>query len=165
MKLPLAPIVVMSELDEFMHDIDKQQVVLTNGVFDIFHRGHSDFLSKCSEKGDYLIVGINQDQSVRRLKGPDRPLNSFLARASVVASMRWVDAVVGYPQDTANQLLQRVRPTVYVKGSEYSLGSSGKGLPEWKTAQRLGISVHFVDLTPGYSTTSIINSRLQQDLD
>lgn len=165
MKLARAPIIAVSDVDKIMHDMDGKKVVLTNGVFDVFHRGHSDFLSACAEKGDYLIVGVNQDHSVRKLKGADRPLHSFSARASVVASIRWVDAVVGYHQDTADELLQRIRPNIYIKGSEYSPRTLGKVLPEWETANRLGISVHFVDLTPGYSSTAIINSRVPRDID
>ena len=128
------------------------KVVFTNGCFDILHLGHLDFLGKASELGHKLIVGLNTDTSVNRLKGTGRPVNNEQARAMMLASLAIVDAVVLFEEDNPYELIQRIVPNVLVKGSDYRveeivghdivLGNGGSVIP--------------IGLLEGYSTTSII---------
>jgi len=132
-----------------------RRVVLTNGCFDILHAGHVNYLEKARERGDFLVVGLNDDQSVRILKGPGRPINPVHDRAAVLAALRAVDAVVIFPNITADELIRVVRPQFYVKGADYR----EETLPEAKAARAVGAELYFVPLLPGHSTTSIV-SRL-----
>ena len=93
-----------------------QSVVLTNGCFDLIHHGHIRFLQACAALGDVLVVGLNDDESVTALKGQGRPVLTADQRAQILASIRWVDLVVIFPQLTAGRLIEAVRPDVYVKG-------------------------------------------------
>ena len=136
------------------------RVVFTNGVFDLLHPGHVDVLRAARECGDALIVGINSDASVRRLKGPDRPVRGEAERAYVLASLRAVDAVTVFDEDTILQLVQALAPDVIVKGGDYS-EATVVGATEVRAR---GGSVVIVPLTPGQSTTSIIEKlRAQRD--
>ena len=94
------------------------RVVFTNGCFDILHAGHVRYLTAARAQGDVLILGLNSDASVRRLKGPSRPINNELDRAEVVGALAAVDAVVIFGEDTAETLIAKVRPAVYVKGGD-----------------------------------------------
>ena len=96
-------------------------VVFTNGCFDVIHAGHVQMLREAASRGDYLVVGINSDDSVRRLKGEGRPVNSVADRAAVLGALRSVDAVVSFGEDTPHRLLERIRPDVLVKGGDYSV--------------------------------------------
>ncbi|HEX7978695.1 MAG TPA: D-glycero-beta-D-manno-heptose 1-phosphate adenylyltransferase [Gemmatimonadaceae bacterium] len=129
------------------------RVVFTNGVFDLIHPGHVDILSGARRAGEHLIVAINSDESVRRLKGPTRPVRGEAERAYVVAAFESVDCVVVFDQDTPLELVMRLRPDVLVKGGDYSeetiVGASQ--VRSW------GGNVHVVPLTPGQSTTNIIS--------
>ena len=128
------------------------KVVFTNGCFDILHLGHLDYLGKASELGHKLIVGLNTDTSVKRLKGASRPINNEQIRAMMLAKLAIVDAVVLFEKDTPYELIQRIIPNVLVKGSDYGveeivghdivLGNGGSVIP--------------IDFLEGYSTTSII---------
>ena len=95
------------------------KVVFTNGCFDILHRGHVEYLSKAADMGDVLVVGLNTDASVKRLKGEGRPINDEQARALVLASLSFVDAVVLFDEDTPYELIKALRPDVLVKGADY----------------------------------------------
>ena len=97
------------------------KVVFTNGCFDILHRGHVEYLSKAADRGDVLVVGLNTDASVKRLKGEGRPVNNEESRALVLASLSFVDAVVLFDEDTPYELIKAVRPDVLVKGADYKL--------------------------------------------
>ncbi len=132
-----------------------RRVVLTNGCFDILHAGHVSYLEQARELGEFLVVGLNDDQSVQRLKGPGRPINPVHDRAAVLAALRSVDAVVIFSDTTADELIRVVRPSIYVKGADYQEDT----LPEAKTARAVGAKLHFVPLLPGRSTTNVI-SRL-----
>ncbi len=128
------------------------RVVFTNGVFDLLHPGHVDVLLGARREGDALVVGVNSDDSVRRLKGPSRPVRSSAERCYVLAALQMVDAVVQFEQDTPLELITTLRPDVLVKGGDYDEDSI-VGAPEvigW------GGRVVVVPLTPGHSTTSII---------
>lgn len=128
------------------------RVVFTNGVFDLLHPGHVDVLTAARALGDALVVGLNSDQSVHRLKGPTRPIRSERDRAYVLAALEVVDAVVIFEQDTPLELIQRLRPDVLVKGGDYR-PETVVGRPE---VESWGGRVVIVPLTPGQSTTSIV---------
>jgi D-beta-D-heptose 7-phosphate kinase / D-beta-D-heptose 1-phosphate adenosyltransferase len=135
-----------------------QPVVLTNGCFDLLHVGHVRYLQVARSFGK-LIVGVNSDRSVRALKGPSRPVLSELDRAEILASLRWVDAVVIFDDATAEPLLEAIGPDTYVKGADY--GAGGRPLPEADVARRLGTRVVLIDLVEGRSTTSVIDTILR----
>ena len=128
------------------------RVVLTNGVFDLLHPGHIDLLTAARLKGDALVVGLNTDSSVKRLKGPTRPVRNEFERAYVVAGLEAVDCVVLFEQDTPLDLVLALKPDVIVKGGDYD-ESTIVGASEIKS---WGGEVAVVPLTPGQSTTSII---------
>jgi rfaE bifunctional protein nucleotidyltransferase chain/domain len=129
-----------------------QTVVLTNGAFDVLHPGHLGYLREARGLGDLLVVGVNTDDAVTRLKGPGRPLVAENDRAEMLAALEPVDLVVLFPEPRADDLIRRVRPDVYVKGGDYSPES----LPEADTAAELGIDVRLIDYRRGYSTTALI---------
>lgn len=128
------------------------RVVFTNGVFDLLHPGHIDLLTAARLKGDALVVGLNTDSSVKRLKGPTRPVRNEFERAYVLAGLEAVDCVVLFEQDTPLELVLALKPDVIVKGGDYD-ESSIVGASEIKS---WGGEVAVVPLTPGQSTTSII---------
>ena len=129
-----------------------QRVVFTNGCFDILHAGHVRYLEAARALGDCLVLGLNTDASVRRLKGETRPVNTELDRAAVVGALVAVDYVVLFDEPTAETLIEKVRPAVYVKGGDYTRET----LPEARVVEKYGGEVHFIDLVPGRSTTKII---------
>jgi rfaE bifunctional protein nucleotidyltransferase chain/domain len=129
-------------------------VVFTNGVFDLLHVGHIDLLTAARARGDRLIVALNSDASVRRLKGPARPVRSEAERAYVVAALEAVDAVTVFEQDTPLEIVLALRPDVLVKGGDYSLDTI-VGRTE---VESWGGRVQVVPLTPGQSTTRIIEA-------
>ena len=128
------------------------RVVFTNGVFDLLHPGHVDVLVAARDRGDALVVGLNSDSSVRRLKGPERPVRSEAERAYVLAALEAVDAVVLFEQDTPLDLVVALEPDVIVKGGDYNEDTI-VGAAEVRAR---GGDVVVVPLTPGQSTTSII---------
>ena len=129
-------------------------IVFTNGVFDLLHRGHVEYLNKARSLGGSLIVGINSDSSVRLLnKGLGRPINSDNDRAYILAGLRCVDLVIIFSDKTAISLLRQIRPDIYVKGSDYTL----EELPETKVMQEFNGSTVLVKFLPGYSTSNTIN--------
>jgi len=130
-----------------------QRVVFTNGCFDILHAGHVRYLSKARSFGDCLVLGLNSDASVRRIKGPARPINNEQDRAEVVGALGCVDYVVIFDEPTAEALITKVHPDVYVKGGDYTLET----LPEGQIVQKYGGRVELVKLVEGRSTTNVIN--------
>ena len=144
-------------LDEWR--ADDLRVGFTNGVFDLLHPGHVKVLAQARAKCDRLVIGLNSDASVRRLKGKERPIQNERARAEVLAALEAVDLVVVFGQDTPLELIRRVRPNVLVKGGDYRRGQVvGRDLVE---AQ--GGEVVIVDLVPGFSTTRIVQrSRVRK---
>jgi D-beta-D-heptose 7-phosphate kinase/D-beta-D-heptose 1-phosphate adenosyltransferase len=128
------------------------RVVFTNGVFDLLHPGHVDVLLGAGRAGDRLIVGLNSDASVQRLKGPGRPVRNEAERAYVLAAFEMVDCVVVFEQDTPLELIQLLQPDVLVKGGDYS-EETIVGAPD---VRRRGGDVVVIPLTPGQSTTNII---------
>ena len=134
-------------------------VVFTNGVFDLLHPGHVDVLTSARAAGDALIVGVNSDESTRRLKGPSRPIRSEVDRAFVVAALECVDCVVIFDEDTPLELITALRPNVVAKGGDYDESTivGAKEVKSW------GGRVVVVPLTPGHSTTSIIERLSGKD--
>ena len=128
------------------------RVVFTNGVFDLLHPGHVDVLVAARAQGSALIVGLNSDASVRRLKGPNRPVRSEAERAYVLAALEAVDVVVVFDDDTPLALVRRLEPSVIVKGGDYTVETVVGGAE----VRAAGGDVVIVPLTPGQSTTSII---------
>ena len=126
--------------------------MFTNGVFDLLHPGHVDVLLAARRRGEALIVGVNSDESVQRLKGPERPIRSAAERCYVLAALESVDAVVVFEQDTPLELIVALRPNVLVKGGDYTEASI-VGAPEVRAN---GGDVVVIPLTPGHSTTSTI---------
>jgi D-glycero-beta-D-manno-heptose 1-phosphate adenylyltransferase len=135
------------------------RVVFTNGVFDLLHSGHIDVLSSARAEGDALIVGLNSDSSVRRLKGADRPVRNEMERAYVLAALRDVDAVVTFSEDTPLALIRRLRPDVLVKGGDYAPDTvvGRDDVESW------GGRVVIVPLRAGQSTTAIIEKLRASD--
>lgn len=128
------------------------RVVFTNGVFDLLHPGHIDVLVGARARGDALVLGVNSDASVRRLKGPTRPVRAEWERAYVLAALEAVDAVVVFPQDTPLELIGWLEPDVLVKGGDYTVET----IVGAREVRARGGEVVVIPLTPGQSTTSII---------
>jgi len=128
------------------------RVVFTNGVFDLLHPGHVDVLLGARRHGDALVVAVNSDDSVRRLKGPERPIRTAPERCYVLAALEMVDAVVVFDQDTPLELIVALRPDVLVKGGDYTEAAivGAREVRVW------GGEVIVIPLTPGHSTTSTI---------
>ena len=137
-------------------------IVLTNGCFDVLHAGHAVILRAAAAEGDVLAVGVNDDAGVRSLKGPGRPMAPLADRLALVAAMRWVDATTVLEELTADALIRRVRPDVYVKGADYNPTTGGRELPEAATLDALGVRVAFVPLLGGRSTSDMIE-RLRRE--
>jgi rfaE bifunctional protein nucleotidyltransferase chain/domain len=133
-----------------------KKVVFTNGCFDLLHLGHVDYLEKARHLGDALVVGLNTDSSVSRLK-PGRPLQDELSRARILASLLFVDAVVLFDEPTPLELITLVQPDILVKGDDYPIS----GIVGHELVLEKGGQVLTVPLVPGYSTTGIVE-RVQR---
>ena len=129
-----------------------RRVVLTNGCFDILHPGHVAYLSRAKELGDVLVVGVNTDEGVRRLKGPERPINPVDDRMALLAGLSCVDHVVPFGEDTPVDLIRRAPPDVFVKGGDYTRDQ----LPEAQVVEELGGRVEILPYVENQSTTSVI---------
>ena len=129
------------------------KIVFTNGVFDLLHAGHVAYLSEASDLGDKLILGLNSDESVQRLKGPERPVNTETTRAALLASMFFIDAVVVFNEDTPLELIKSILPDVLVKGGDYTIDT----IVGAKETIANGGRVEVLSFLPGYSSTAIIN--------
>lgn len=129
------------------------KVVFTNGCFDIVHYGHVDYLSKAANLGNKLVVGLNTDASVRKLKGDCRPVQDELSRAHILASMFFVDAVVLFNEDTPYELIKTLEPDILVKGSDYKIDQ----IIGADVVLAKGGKVETIDFVEGYSTSNIIN--------
>jgi rfaE bifunctional protein nucleotidyltransferase chain/domain len=135
-------------------------ITVTNGCFDILHVGHLRYLQACKQLGDILVVLVNSNASVRRLKGPTRPIVDEADRAELVAGLGCVDYVTLFEEDTPEALLEAIRPDFYAKGNQYNEDN----LPEINTLRRIGTQVRFVPMVESRSTTSIIDTIKQQVL-
>lgn len=133
------------------------KVVFTNGCFDIIHLGHIDYLSKARDLGDILIIGLNTDNSVSRIKGPSRPVNNETARANILASFNFVDAIVLFDEETPYELINNVKPDILVKGSDYK----PEDIVGYGIVKNSGGMIETIDFLEGYSTSSIIEKLKQ----
>lgn len=128
-------------------------LVFTNGVFDVMHRGHAIYLAQARALGASLVVALNTDASVRRLgKGPDRPLNNELDRATLMAALGAVDLVTWFDEDTPQQLIAQIRPDILVKGGDYDM----RKLPETALVESWGGRALALPFVEGYSTTALV---------
>lgn len=135
-------------------------LVATNGCFDLLHVGHIRYLQKARALGDMLLVGLNGDDSVRKLKGPERPINNENDRAEVLAALESVDLVVVFPEQRAVRFLEAASPAVYVKGGDYMLQTLD---PEERAVlERLGAKIQIIPLEPGHSTSAVIKRLKDQ---
>lgn len=135
-----------------------KKVVFTNGVFDLIHIGHITYLSKAAELGDKLIIGLNSDSSVKRIKGDDRPVNGQDSRAALLAAFFFVDAVVIFEEDTPLQLITALMPDVLIKGADYAI----ENIVGAKEVLANGGEVKTIAFVEGYSSTSIIQKIRKQ---
>lgn len=129
-----------------------KRVVFTNGCFDLLHPGHVSYLRAARSLGDALVVGLNSDSSVRKLKGPSRPVVSQGDRALMLEALDSVDAVIVFAEETPIDLMRVLRPAVYVKGGDYRI----EDLPEAEVAAEIGAEVKILPFETGYSTTALI---------
>lgn len=140
-------------LDQAIREREGKKLVFTNGVFDILHVGHVRYLCQAHQLGDLLFVGLNSDDSVRRLgKGGNRPINVLHDRAEVLGALRCVDGIICFDELTPERLVAALKPEVYVKGGDYSLET----LPETPIVHSYGGEVVIVPLVEGKSTTLML---------
>ncbi len=135
-----------------------EKVVFTNGCFDILHAGHADYLARARDLGDRLVIGLNTDASVSRLKGENRPVQDENARAVLLASFSFTDAVVLFDEDTPHNLISHLVPDILVKGSDYSL----EEIVGADIVLQNGGKVETLDFVEGYSTSKIIDKILKK---
>ncbi len=129
-----------------------EKIVFTNGCFDILHRGHVEYLAKAASLGNKLLIGLNTDASVRRLKGENRPVNDQEARALLLSSLIFTDKIIFFEEDTPYELIRFIEPDVLVKGSDYK----PENIVGYDILKNKGGEVITIDLTGGFSTTSIL---------
>ncbi|MDP9080549.1 MAG: D-glycero-beta-D-manno-heptose 1-phosphate adenylyltransferase [Bacteroidota bacterium] len=137
-----------------------KKVVFTNGVFDLLHLGHVTYLAKAAELGDKLIIGLNSDSSVKRIKGEDRPINDQSNRAALLAALFFVDAVVLFEEDTPFNLITSLMPNILVKGADYTIDN----IVGAKEVIANGGEVKTITFVEGYSSTSIIKKIKEREL-
>jgi rfaE bifunctional protein nucleotidyltransferase chain/domain len=135
-----------------------EKIVFTNGVFDLLHIGHVSYLTKAAELGDRLIIGLNADSSVKRLKGENRPVNNQLSRSVILASMFFVDAIVLFEEDTPLKLISLLLPDILVKGADYQI----EKIVGAKEVLANGGDVQTIDFVDGHSSSAIIDRIKKQ---
>jgi len=131
---------------------EEKKIVFTNGVFDLLHLGHIDYLSKAKDLGNFLVVGVNSDASAKRLgKGENRPIKDEVSRTTIMAALRFVDMVIIFDEDTPYEIIKLVQPDILVKGADYK----PEEIVGYDVVTAKGGSVVTIDFLPGYSTTAI----------
>lgn len=153
--MSLNKILQRQHLLEIVNNLKNQgkKIVFTNGCFDILHSGHIRLLEKAKSLGDFLVVGINSDDSVHRLKGPERPVNSQDDRSEILSALESVDAVTIFDEDTPEKLISVIKPDIHVKGGDYTIDQ----IPESKIVEEYGGKVLIFPFFKGRSTTEILN--------
>ena len=142
-----------TELSVRLQEMRKgKTIVFTNGCFDILHRGHVSYLSRARDLGDCLVIGLNSDSSVIKLKGAGRPVNSELDRAFVLAGLGCVDFVTIFSEETPEKTIEIIKPEIHTKGGDYKEND----LPEKKILDKIGGKIVLLPFEMGFSTTSII---------
>ena len=132
---------------------ESHNVVFTNGCFDVLHRGHVTYLAAARDLGDCLVVGLNSDDSVKRLKGENRPINNENDRALVLAALSFIDYIILFEEETPKNLIEQVRPDILVKGGDYKI----EDIVGADFVQKNGGKVLTIPFVDGYSSTKIIN--------
>lgn len=140
-------------LEKFLKDNQGKRIVFTNGCFDILHRGHVTYLTEARKLGDLLVVGVNSDASVKRLKGPTRPINNETDRSYVLSQLKAVDFTEIFTEDTPLNLILKVKPKILVKGGDWKIDQIVGG----KEVIADGGDVFSLNFVDGYSTTNVIN--------
>lgn len=146
------------ELSQFLEKNKGKKIVFTNGCFDILHRGHVTYLAEARKLGDLLVIGLNSDASVKRLKGPERPINNENDRRFVISQLKSVDFVEIFTEDTPLNLILTVKPGVLVKGGDWKIEQIVGG----KEVQSMGGQVFSLNFVDGYSTTNLIEKIQHQ---
>ena len=159
-KTLLSKISDLSKLQASMATWKKEgkKIVFTNGVFDLLHIGHITYMAKAAELGDKLVIGLNSDSSVKRIKGEDRPVNDQNSRAALLAALFFVDAVVVFEEDTPINVITALMPDILVKGADYSV----ENIVGAKEVIAHGGEVKTINFVEGYSSTSIIQKIRNQ---
>ncbi len=140
--------------------LQNKKIVFTNGCFDLLHLGHVDYLSKARDLGDILVVGVNSDNSVKRLKGNTRPLQDEVSRSQILAAFVFVDFGVLFDEDTPLNLIQTVQPDILVKGADYKI----EDIVGYDIVKNKGGEVKTISFLQGFSTTNIVNKILDTTL-
>ncbi|MBA2853102.1 rfaE bifunctional protein nucleotidyltransferase chain/domain [Methanococcus maripaludis] len=135
------------------------KIVFTNGCFDILHKGHVKYLSEAKKFGDVLIVGINSDSSIKKIKGNKRPIIPLESRIEVLDAVNSVDFVIPFEEETPLELISVIKPDIHVKGGDYTIES----LPESKLILEYGGEIKIITLVNGFSTTNVVNSILEMN--
>jgi D-sedoheptulose 7-phosphate isomerase len=154
-KSPLGKIISEDQIPQLAEHIKGTNSVFTNGCFDVLHPGHVYILKECRSLGELLIVGLNTDDSIKRLKGPSRPVHNFMERASVLAALEAVDYVVGFSDDTPLTLIEALTPKILVKGGDYTKET----IVGTKWVEDHGGEVKVIPLLDGHSTTGILEKN------
>ena len=132
---------------------ERKKIVFTNGCFDLLHVGHIRYLAQAKKLGDFLIIGLNSDSSVRELKGKNRPINSFEDRATLLLAMKSVDLVIMFEEQTPENLIKDIVPNILVKGGDYNI----EDIVGYQTVIQNGGQVKSLSFHDGYSSTNYIN--------
>ena len=132
---------------------ERKKIVFTNGCFDLLHVGHVRYLAQAKKLGDFLIIGLNSDSSVKELKGEDRPINSFEDRATLLSAIESVDSVIMFEEQTPENLIKDIVPDILVKGGAYNI----EGIVGYQTVMQNGGQVKTLSFYDGYSSTNYIN--------
>lgn len=151
-------IINIKDIEKFCEILRRsgKKIALTNGSFDLVHSGHVNYLNEAKKTADCLIVGINSDKSVKQYKSDKRPIVPQEQRALLIDNLKAVDYVVIFEETTADNLIEKVKPDIYVKGGDYTEDT----LPETATVKKYGGKIKFIKMTQGCSTTNIINKIL-----
>ncbi len=144
-------------LANLIQELHHKKIVFTNGCFDILHRGHVTYLSEAKNLGDILLIGVNSDESIRQLKGENRPVNCLSDRLAILSALESVDYVIPFSESTPRELIEIVRPDIYVKGGDYT----PEMLPEVPLVEALGGKVEILPYVSNISTTAIVNRIYQ----
>ena len=132
---------------------ERKKIVFTNGCFDLLHVGHVRYLAQAKKLGDFLIIGLNSDNSVKELKGEDRPMNSFEDRATLLSAIESVDSVIMFEEQTPENLIKDIVPDILVKGGDYNI----EDIVGYQTVMQNGGQVKTLSFYDGYSSTNYIN--------
>ena len=147
------------EAVKWKNSLNGKKVVVTNGVYDLLHPGHIEYLTKARQEGDALLVCCNGDASVKAIKGPDRPIIDEANRAFMLASLECVDCVVVFQEPEALNTLIAVEPDIYVKGGDYTIDTINQN--ERRALEKLGTEIRFISFKEGFSTTIMIDKIIK----